>query len=380
VRSALAVALVALLWYGACTQGERLLNRRAEVPLPEVTPRARALHDRSFVADLHADSLLVRRDLLTRSEIGHVDLPRLVLGGVALQVLAIPTVTPWNMNFERTDGDAFDAITLLGVLQWTPQAFEGPFGRALYAARKARRFAADSGGGLVLIESRADLAELVERRARGEAAVGALLTIEGAHAAEGDPAKLERLFEAGFRMVGLTHFFDNAYAGSAHGLAKGGLTGTGRETLRRMQELGMVVDLAHLSPTAIDEVLTLARAPVVVSHGGVKATCPGPRTLSDDHVRGIARTGGVVGIGFFEGAVCGAEPRHVADAVRHVVDLVGDAHVALGSDYDGATRVGFDASELRVLTQALLDAGLGEDAVRRVLGENVRRVLMETLP
>ena len=374
------VTIVAVVWIGLCTQGERFMNRHADVTLPVVTPRARALHDAGFVIDLHADSLLMRRDLLAHSGVGHVDLPRLRLGGVALHVFAAPTVTPWNANFDRTDGDAFDAIRLAGILQWTPLAWRGPLGRALWMAEKLRGFEAASGGGLAILETRADLAALEARRARGETVVGALLALERAHAAEGLPENLERLFEAGYRMAGLTHFFDNDYAGSAHGIHKAGLTPLGRATLRRMEALGMAVDLAHLSPAAIDDVLALATRPVVVSHGGVQGTCPGPRTLSDAHLRGIAANGGVIGIGYFWGAVCGEEPRHVVDAVLYVIEQVGDTHVALGSDYDGATRVGFDTSELRALTQALLDAGLSDESVRRVLGENARRVLSQTLP
>ena len=142
----------------------------------------------------------------------------------------------------------------------------------------------------------------------------------------------------------------------------------------------MTLDLGHMAPVAIDEALELATKPVVVSYGGVQGTCPGPRNLSDDHVRRIAAGGGVVGIGYFEGVVCGVAPRDVARAIRYAVDLVGDAHVGLGSDYDGATEVGFDTSELRALTQALLDEGLREESVRRTLGRNAWRVLAANLP
>lgn len=379
-RLSAVITIIAVAWIGLCTQGERFLNRHADVPLPVVTPRARALHDASFIIDLHADSLLMRRDLLARSSKGHVDLPRLHEGGVALQVFAAPTVTPWNANFDRTDGDAFDAIRLVGILQWTPLAWRRPLGRALWMAEKLRGFEAASGGELAILETRADLAALEARRARGETVVGALLALEGAHAAESLPENLERLFEAGYRMLAFTHFFDTDYAGSAHGIDKAGLTPLGRATLRRMEALGMAVDLAHLSPAAIDDVLALATRPVVVSHGGVQGTCPGPRTLSDAHVRGIAANGGVIGIGYFEGAVCGEEPRHVVEAVLYVIELVGDAHVALGSDYDGVTRMGFDTSELRALTQALLDAGMSDESLGRVLGGNALRVLSQTLP
>jgi microsomal dipeptidase-like Zn-dependent dipeptidase len=377
VASAVAVAAA---WLGLCTQAERLVNRRAQVVLPVPSADALTLHDTSTILDLHADSLLVRRNLLSRGGLGHADVPRLQAGGVAIQVFGAATQVPWNQNFDRTDGDAFDALRLLGLAQWTPLLWSGPPGRALWMAEKLSDFAADSDGSLRVVKSRHDLDKLLERRDRGRRTVGALLALEGLQAAGDDGEHLERLFEAGYRMAGITHFFDNAYAGSAHGIAKGGLTELGRATVARMEALGMAVDVAHLSPAAIDDVLAIAAKPVVVSHGGVHGTCPGNRTLSDDHVRAIAETGGVIGVGFFDGAVCGMEPSHVAAAVRYIVDLVGDQHAALGSDYDGGTTVGFDASELQAVTQALLDAGLSERSVRRVLGENALRVLRATLP
>jgi microsomal dipeptidase-like Zn-dependent dipeptidase len=383
VRRKLLVAsalVVAAAWVGVCTQAERLVNRRVQVPLPTPSGDALTLHDTSTLVDLHADSLLLRRNLLSHGSIGHADVPRLQDGGVAIQVFAAATQVPWNQNFERTDGDAFDALRLAGLVQWTPLLWRGPPGRALWMADKLRDLAKRSDGSLRVVTSRYELDKLLERRGRGRRTVGALLGLEGLQAAGQAGEDLQRVFDAGYRMAGITHFFDNTYAGSAHGIEKGGLTELGRAAVVRMETLGMAVDLAHLSPAAIDDVLAIVTKPVVVSHGGVQGTCPGARTLSDDHVRAIAKTGGVIGVGFFEGTVCGTEPKHVAAAVRYIVDLVGDEHAALGSDYDGGTTVGFDASELRVVTQALLDAKLPEASVRKVLGENALRVLRETLP
>jgi len=207
-----------------------------------------------------------------------------------------------------------------------------------------------------------------------------MIGIEGLYALGIGPEQLIPPFAPEVRMIGLAHFFDNDYAGSAHGVAKGGLTELGRRMFARMEELGIIADLAHLSPAAIDDVLAIATRPVVVSHGGVKGTCPNARTLSDAHLRGIARTGGVVGIGYWKEAVCGTAPRDVARAIRYAVDLIGDEHVALGSDYDGGTTVSFDTSQLAVLTQAMLDEGVADASVRRVLGENALRVLAATLP
>jgi len=372
------VSLAALcLGLTACVEG--FINEVEPAPLPDVSERARALHDSTLVADLHADSLLFRRDLTRRVSRGHVDLPRLREGGVGLQVLGVVTRVYSGTNVDRTEASGLDLVRLLGCLRFRRSCFTGPFGRleeqAGYLAGNVER-----DGRLVWLRERADLERLRAARASDPGTIGVLLGVEGAHALEGEPENLERAFALGVRMLGLAHFFDNPYTGSAHGVEQGGLSDLGRQTLARMEALGIAVDLAHLSPAGIDETLALATKPVVVSHGGAKGTCDNARTLSDRHLRAIAANGGVVGIGYWETAVCGTAPADVARAIRYVADLVGDAHVALGSDYDGSTTVGFDTGQLPALTQALLDAGFDDDAVRRILGGNVLRVLAATLP
>jgi microsomal dipeptidase-like Zn-dependent dipeptidase len=372
------VSLAALcLGLSACFEG--FINEVEPVPLPEVSDEARALHDSALVADLHADSLLFRRDLTKRSSRGHVDLPRLREGGVGLQVLGVVTRVYTGTNVDRTQASGLNLVRLLGCVGLRRSCVTGPFGRL----EEQAGFLADNvarDGRLVWLREAADLERLRRRREGDPAVLGVLLGVEGAHALEGVPENLERAFAHGVRMLGLAHFFDNAYTGSAHGVAKGGLTDLGRATLARMEALGIAVDLAHLSPAGIDETLALATKPVVVSHGGVKGTCDNARTLSDAHVRAIAAGGGVIGIGYWETAICGTAPADVVRAIRYVADLVGDEHVALGSDYDGSTTVGFDTSQLPALTQALLDDGFPPDAVRRILGGNVARVLAATLP
>lgn len=372
--------LLVLGWLYLGLRLESWVNVVAPERLPEVGPIAEALHGTSFVADLHADSLLFGRDLLERSTMGHVDLPRLQEGGVALQVFSLPTIVPYGLNIEKNAGDGLDILTLAGVIQLSPTALLGPTGRALHAADRLADFTAASDGEFVVIRTRADLAALQDARAAGADVTGALLSIEGAHAMESEPENLGRLFDAGYRMIGLTHFFDNDYAGSAHGLERGGLTPLGRETIREMERLGITLDLAHLAPRAVDEALDLSTRPTVFSHGGVRGTCDNQRNLSDDHVRRIAEGGGVVGIGYWEWAVCGTSMQEVARALAYVVRLVGADHAGLGSDYDGGTTVGFDTSQLAALTQALLDEGLTESQVRKVMGDNVLRVLAVNLP
>lgn len=376
--AAVALALGVFFWVGA--RLERFVNRVEPVPLPEVSAHALALHRSSFVIDLHADSLLFGRDLLRRSDVGHVDLPRLQDGGVGLQVFGMPTVVPMGADIERTDPHTPDLLTLAGLAQRSPFAWRSPMGRALLEIERLDRAVAGSRGALVPVRDREDLERLVALHHDDPRRVGAILAVEGAHAMEGDPANLDKLFAQGVRVIGLAHFFDNAYAGSAHGRDKGGLTELGRRTVQRMEELGIAVDLAHSSPRAIEEVLDMVHVPVIVSHGGVKGTCDNLRNLSDDQIRRVAANGGVIGIGYWSWAVCGTAPRDVAAAIRYVIDLVGPDSVGLGSDYDGATTVGFDTSHLPALTQALLDDGLDDETIRKVLGGNALRVLRAILP
>ena len=221
---------------------------------------------------------------------------------------------------------------------------------------------------------------LIADRGGDDRVIGAILSLEGTHALEGDPENIDRLYEAGFRIIGLVHFFDNEMSGSAHGQEKYGLTPAGRTLLRRMRERGMIVDLAHASPQAIEDVLALGPGPVIVSHGGVQGTCDTVRNLSDEQVRAIAATGGVIGVGIFRYATCGTSLDDTVKAMRHIADLVGVRHVALGSDFDGATATVFDATGWPLLTEALMEAGFGEEDIAAILGGNALRVLRQGLP
>ena len=124
----------------------------------------------------------------------------------------------------------------------------------------------------------------------------------------------------------------------------------------------------------------MAKRPVVVSHGGVAATCPGPRNLTDDQLRAIAANGGLVGIGYWDGAVCEMTVPSIVRAMRHAATIMGVAHVALGSDFDGATTVPWDTGALGLLTEGLLQAGFTPDDVRRIMGGNVLAFLTQQLP
>ena len=357
-------------------------------PLIEVSDEAKKLHNTMAIVDLHSDSLMWNRDINERASRGHMDLPRLAEGNVALQLFSSVTKTPKGQNYDSNGADT-DNITLLAIAQLQPfKTWNSLVERSLYHAERLKAAVArnNSTGDInlvswFLVDHSNGVIRLEEDHGpqRGPAyhpfARGAMLTIEGLQNLEGKAANLDRLYSAGFRMAGLTHFFDNELGGSMHGLKKGGLTAFGRDIVRRMEAKGMIVDIAHLSHTGVAEVLAMARRPVVSSHGGVQATCKVNRNLTDEELKGVAKTGGIVGIGYWEGAVCSTDPRAAAKAMKHVRDLVGIDHVALGSDYDGATTVRFDTSQLVQVTQALLDEGFTPDEIRAVMGRNALRVI-----
>ncbi|MEQ1498459.1 MAG: dipeptidase [Novosphingobium sp.] len=351
------------------------MNKLEGKPLLVISPEAEALHRSLNIVDLHSDTLLWKRDLVAASNRGHEDLPRLIKGNVTLQVFASTTKSPKGQNYDSNPADS-DMLTLLLVSQGQPRrTWDSLLERSLFHGQKLDVAVSQSQGTLRKVADQGGLDQLLALRARPQAPVGALLSVEGLHNLEGKAENLDRLYSAGFRMAGLTHFFDNELGGSMHGLVKGGLTPFGRQIVGMMEDRGMIVDIAHCSHTCVAEVLKMARRPVVSSHGGVQAVCPVNRNLSDAEIRGVARTGGVIGIGYWDAAVCDTSPAGIVKAMKHVRDLVGIEYVALGSDYDGGTTVRFDTSQLVQLTQALLDAGFSAEEIRAVMGGNALRVI-----
>ncbi len=360
---------------------ERMRNRIEPAQLPEVTADTQRLHDSLQVVDLHSDTLMWDRDLLDRADQGHMDLPRLEDGNVALQVFSSVSKSPKGQNYDSNPTDAGDNITLLAIAQLQPiKTWGSLLERSLHHADELASAAEESDGALRLVRSRADLDRLLADRADGQQVTGALFSVEGLHNLEGDFDNLDRLYDAGMRMAGFTHFFDNEVAGSMHGEDKGGLTDLGREVFAEMERRGIVVDIAHASHEAVAEMLDLATKPVVLSHGGVQATCDVNRNLSDEEVRGVAATGGVVGVGYWDAAVCDLTVDAVVDAIDHVVEVGGIATAALGSDYDGATTVGWDTTHLAAITQELVDRGYDDAEVAAIMGGNTLRVLRAVLP
>jgi len=340
-----------------------------------VSAQARGLHETIPVADLHADTLLWMRDPTKRHSRGQTDIPRLIEGGVKLQVFTAVTKSPSGLNYEENDA-ASDDITMVAVLQRWPLATWGSlFERALFQARRLKRVDDAYGPDFRMVRNRGEL-----QRSLDAGALAGVFGIEGAHALEGDTDNLDRLYDAGLRVVGLQHFFDNELGGSLHGTGGAGLTAFGRAVVERADERAMIIDVAHSSEAVVRDVLAITSRPVIVSHTGLKGHCDTPRNISDETMKAIADAGGLVGIGFWDGAVCTTDLETIADAIVYAVDLLGADHVALGSDFDGTVTTPLDASELPALTQALLNAGLDDDTVRAVMGENAVRFFLENLP
>lgn len=378
----LTVLVVGVLGFFILAPGiaERDMNVVVEHDPYPVTAEGAAFHDTLLIGDWHADTLLWKRDPLTRSDRGHVDIPRLIEGNVTLQVFTAVTKSPSGQNYEENSAETFDNITLLAVGQlWPPRTWNSLLERALYQAERLRDAANRSGGHLRLIRTEKDLDAVLALRDAGEEVVGGVLGIEGAHPLEGEIANLDRLEAAGYRLIGLHHFFDNELGGSLHGVGDAGLTNFGRQVVKEVAARGMILDLAHSSPQVARDVIEMTDMPLVVSHTGIRSHCDTKRNYPDDLMQAIAATGGVIGIGYWEDVTCDDSPLGVARTIQAAIDLVGEDHVALGSDYDGTVTTGFDTAELAALTQAMLDIGLTEAQIRKVAGGNMVRVLRDRL-
>lgn len=342
--------------------------------------RVLELHRRLWIADLHCDATLWNRPLLDRSSRGQVDLPRLRSGNVALQVFSLPNAYPLGANYRRT-ANSIDLLDALAVAnRWPRATWSSPVDRALYQAEVVRRAVRDSAGEMVIVTNAQDLAGMVGATRPPHDAVLAILSIEGIHVRRDDMQSIDRLFESGVRIFGVAHMADNAVGGSAHGWRKYGLTEFGRRVVLHLDSLGAIIDLAHASESTIDDVLAASPRSVMVSHTGVDGTCPGERNLSDAHVARIAARGGIIGIGFFRGAVCDDDAAAIARAIRYAAGVGGIGAVALGSDFDGAVRTPFDAGGLVVLTEALLKEGFTDEEIARIMGLNVLEFFLRALP
>lgn len=376
--------LFVLYLIGINTVPQYIETQRNPVKSPapySVSPEVQALYERlDFISDLHCDALLWGRNLNKRGDRGHVDFPRMREANVALEMFTIVSKSPAGQNMKSNSEDAFDNITPLTIAKG-----EGPWNwfslinRTLAQSEALAQFVENEDGKAIFIQSKSDLEELLEARKTDKKVIGAMLGIEGGHALEASLENLEKVYAAGVRMIGPTHFFDNEFGGSAHGENGEGLTEFGKSAVKKMNELGIFIDLAHSSPAIVEDVLNLSTQPVIVSHTGVRAVLASQRNLSDAQIQKIAAKGGIIGIAFFDLAVGEPELPNIIASIKHIRDLVGIEYVALGSDYDGSVAVPFDITGLPLLVEGLMNIGFTEDEIRAVMGENVKRFFLTHL-
>ncbi|MFH2109972.1 MAG: dipeptidase [Candidatus Bathyarchaeota archaeon] len=325
------------------------------------------LHRDSFVVDTHCDTLKCLLPVFTRprdsmwgdrskvgmgarSSMGHVDVPRLLEGGVTCQVFAI--------SGERSRTPSHSLRTALEMID-----------------RFYRECEANSGA-MVPVTTHD---EIVQAKRAGK--VAAMLSIEGADVLEGSVDVLRVFHRLGVRMVGLVHSIRNELAdGVADRRTGGGLSELGAQAVDELNRLGMIVDVSHLNDEGFRDALELSSDPVVASHSNARAVCDHPRNMTDDMISALAEKGGVMGMNFAPGFVHSkrATLAGVVDHIDHIVELVGPGHVGLGSDFDGipSTPEGLeDVTRMPGLTAELVKRGYGEDDVRNILGGNHLRLI-----
>ena len=375
--------------------------------------RARSIYQSAIVIDAH-------NDLPTRilddgydpafahapgfgKACGETDVPRLIESGVTAVFLAAFV----HARFAATPGAAHR--------------------RAIEAIDAARRLATQHPRHLRLAHSAEDV-----RQAKRDGLIAILIGIEGGHAIEDSLDKLRDLYARGARYITLTWNNGSSWAGSSVGeghTRRGGLTSFGREVVREMNRLGMLVDVSHVSDQTFFDVLETSSAPAIASHSNARMLTAHPRNLTDDQLRAIAAAGGVVNANFYsvfiderfrraksrvddrlaralrrtqamnDPAAAGRRLRDRAerqlqqlpapdlhalvDHIDYMVSVAGPAHVGLGSDFDGVHGLlpaGMrQVSDLPRLAEVLLARGYGEEAIRGILGENMLRVLSRVL-
>lgn len=377
-RNLLGLSVVLVVFFGAIP-GYIDQNKNSVSTVPP-HPKPAYYDSIPFIADLHCDELLWDRDLLKEISYGHVDLPRMQRANMALQVFTVVSKVPYGINIEQNESTS-DQIALLSFVQLRPPSnWFSVKKRALQQCENLADFAEASEGKLRVIKSRGDLERFMADRAKDHSITSGMLGLEGAQPLEGNLDNLRTFYDAGVRYIGLAHFFDNEFAGSAHGMKKGGLTSLGKELIQKMTSLNITIDLAHASSQTIDDVLALHNGPVLVSHTGVKGVCDNQRNLSDAHLMAIGEHRGLVGIGLWETAVCGTNAAATAKSIRYVADKIGVDKVALGSDWDGAFRMHFDVTGTPRIVAELEKLKFTWPEIEMIMGGNVRDFFLRNLP
>ncbi|MEN8124814.1 MAG: membrane dipeptidase [Bacteroidota bacterium] len=356
-------------------------NKIRNLPPYTVSQEAQNLYDSfDFIADLHCDALLWKRNLLKDNSYGQVDIPKMLKANVGIQGFTLVTKSPKGQNFDKNTGES-DNITSLFFVQGRPiSSWFNLTERAVAQCNDLMKFQKRSNQEFRVILTKIDFQNYLKDKKNDKNITAGFIGVEGAHALEGELKNIDVLYDAGVRMMAPTHFFDNKLGGSAHGITQEGLTGFGKEVINKMIEKNMIIDIAHCSPKMIDDILSMSSKSIISSHTGVKGTCDNVRNLSDKHIKAIANSGGLIGIAMFKKAVCGSDAKATAQAIKYTVDLVGANYVALGSDFDGSVATPFDVTGLPLITEELIELNMSNENIKKVMGENVKDFLLKNLP
>jgi len=378
--------IIVLAWTVSVRVGLLTVSRfLAPRPLPAaslgiaLTPAAMALHRDLRVADLHCDAVLWTRNLTRRSNWGHLDFPRMLEGNCAVQHFLTVTEFPRRIDGDNLT-DVSDRLTMLGIIeQWPLAAVTDQAARALYLGGKLKRYCASTGGAVRFVETAAELSRALDDRRADPNVRAALLGLESSLGTKYSLDNIRRLYTAGYRSSQLCHFTDTPFAAAATGMSKGGLTPLGRDAVALMNELGMIVDLAHAAPRVIEDVLAYTKRAPFFSHTGAGVMSSDPKCQPDELLRAVVDRGGVVGLCFVADYVGGSRLDDVARSLDHLFRVLGPNGIALGSGFDSFT-IPIAVDQLPYLTQALLSSGLDGAAIKAIMGENAIRFLLRELP
>ncbi|RJQ39177.1 MAG: membrane dipeptidase [Nitrospiraceae bacterium] len=311
-------------------------------------------HRHLIVADGHCDTVLAvargSRKLGEYSESGHIDLIKMQEGGVRVQFFAAFIETLFK-----------------------------PFSSLTRALQLIDVFIAETESNCRRIAHGLNIKQISRELEKGK--VVGILGIEGGEALNGDLAVLRVMYRLGVRFIGLTWNQRNMIAdGVGEEITGGGLTGFGREVVREMNRLGMIIDLAHISEQGFWDVLRLSRDPVMVSHSNCRTLCEHPRNLNDEQIRELGRHNGVLGLSFvpkFLGQE-GTGIKNFLDHVDHVAGLAGTECIGIGSDFDGIETTAAGLEDCRcypAITAGLMERGYTESEIRGIMGENILRLM-----
>lgn len=313
------------------------------------------------IVDAHCDTIGLfnsesgNYDFTRRNQTGHLDLPRMQEGGIKLQYFAIYIKEEFTQN---------------GTLHYCLQLLD-----SYYETIKGCRH------DLQTVYSSFDLNDVMNNSKRA-----ALLSVEGGEALEGELAVLRMLFRLGIRSLGLTWNHQNQLAtGVGKGVHGEGLTCFGRQVVREMNNLGMIIDLAHINEAGFYDVIAASSAPVIVSHANTRALCNHSRNLSDDQLRKLREVNGVIGLTFYPEFISSekATIEKLIDHFVHVAEVVGVDHLGFGSDFDGIDQVieGLeDVTKTHRLIEGLAERGFSAADIEKITSKNFLRVMETVLP